>query len=281
MFISIDIGGTNTRVASSQNLKDIVATETFPSQKTLDDEKTRLAQALQKLSNGNTLSAIAFGVAGIVDKETCFIEQSPNYKVINQINVKDLLGEAAKNVTIYCGNDSEIACLGEAVLGAGAKFKSVAYLSLGTGVGGAMIENGHVSNPPKLFEPGHQIVDVSSSLSDGFGVKGSLETFISGESFKKRYNVQPHECKDEKIWFEYGRNVGLGVHNMTMLWSPDCIVIGGGMSKYFDNFISGVNDFLQGSNFIKLPKILKAEFGQGSGIVGGFVLISQATGYNL
>ena len=49
MFISIDIGGTNTRVASSRNLKDIEATETFPSQKVLVDEKKLITQAIKKL----------------------------------------------------------------------------------------------------------------------------------------------------------------------------------------------------------------------------------------
>jgi fructokinase len=168
--------------------------------------------------------------------------------------------------------------LGEAVLGAGKDFKNVAYLSLGTGVGGAYIEDKQISNPARLFEPGHQIVDLGSDIADGFGIKGTLETFISGESFKKRYKVLPHECNDEKVWFEYGRYVGLGIHNMTMLWSPQCIVIGGGMSKYFDKFLPGIENFLVDSKFVDLPKILKAEFGQGSGIVGGLVMISQSVG---
>jgi glucokinase len=280
MFISIDIGGTNTRVASSKNLRDIDATETFPSQRDLEEEKKLLAQAINKLVGENKLDAIALGVAGIVDRENCFIHQSPNYKTLDQINIKDLLS-SFNNVPLFCGNDSEIACLGEAILGAGSAFKNIAYLSLGTGVGGDFIENKQLSNPARLFEPGHQIVDLGSEIADGFGVKGSLETFISGESFKKRYKIQPHECKDEKIWFEYGQHVGLGIHNMTMLWAPECVVIGGGMSKYFDKFIGGTQEFLSKSTFVNLPKILQAEFGQGSGIVGGFVYISQATGYSL
>ena len=278
MFISIDVGGTNTRVASSRNLRDIDVIETFPSQKILDEEKKLITQAITKLAGNNKIEATAFGVAGIVDKEKCFIKKSPNYKTINEINVKDLLGDVGQ-MPIYCGNDSEIACLGEATLGAGAGFRSVAYLSLGTGVGGAYIENNQISKPSRFFEPGHQIVDLSSDIADGYGIKGSLETLISGESFKRRYKVLPHECNDEKIWFEYGRGVGLGIHNLNMLWNPECVVIGGGMSKYFNKFLPGVQDFLIDLTFIAPPKILKAEFEQGSGVVGGFVLISQAIGY--
>lgn len=280
MFISIDIGGTNTRVASSRNLKDIDAVETFLSQKTLEDEKKLIAQAIAKLAGKENIEALAFAVAGIVDKEKCIIERSPNYKVLEKISVKELLGVATK-ASIYCDNDSEMACLGEAVLGAGKAFKNIGYLSLGTGVGGAYIENKKISTTPKYFEPGHQIVNIDSNVADGYGIKGSLETLISGESFKKMYKAMPHECSDEKIWFEYGQNVGLGVHNLIMLWSPECIVVGGGMSKYFDKFLPGIQDFLSALTFVNIPKILKSEFGQGSGIVGGFVLISQATGYNL
>lgn len=279
MFISIDVGGTNTRVASSRNLRDIEATETFPSQKILGDEKKLITQAIAKLTGNTKIEAIAFGVAGIVDKEKCFIEKSPNYKAINEINVKDLFGNVGQ-IPIYCGNDSEIACLGEAVLGAGVGYRSVAYLSLGTGVGGAYIENKQISKPARFFEPGHQVVDLSSDIADGYGIKGSLETLISGESFKKRFKILPHECNDEKVWFEYGRGVGLGIHNLTMFWNPDCVVIGGGMSKYFDKFLPGVRNFLADLTFITPPKILKAAFEQGSGIVGGFVLISQATEYS-
>ncbi len=280
MFISIDVGGTNTRVASSRNLRDIDATETFPSQKILYEEKKLIIRAITKLAGNNKIEATAFGVAGIVDKEKCFIRKSPNYEAINEVDIKGLLGDIGQT-SIYCGNDSEIACLGEAVLGAGANFIGVAYLSLGTGVGGAYIENKQISTPSKFFEPGHQIVDLSSDIADGYGIKGSLETLISGEAFKKRYKILPHECNNERIWFEYGRHVGLGIHNLTMLWNPECIVIGGGMSKYFNKFLPGVQDFLANLTFINLPEILKAEFEQGSGIVGGFVLISQATGYSL
>lgn len=271
MYISVDIGGTNTRIASSFNLKDVVSFETFPSEQNLDTQKAKIKQTIELVSKGENVKAYAVGIAGIIDKENCRIRSSPNYKILDGVGVHDLLG-VGKNVSLFCLNDTKMAGLGEANLGAGSLYDSVAYLALGTGVGGTIINNKKIDE--KSYEPGHQIVNFDAKITDGLGLTGTYEMYASGTAFFNKYKLRPHECKDPAIWAEYGNNVGVGILNLILMWSPDCIVIGGGMSKYFDEFMPTVRDYLKNLNVIDLPPIVKAEFGQGSGIVGGFVYLS-------
>lgn len=278
MFIAIDIGGTNTRVAMSHNLKDIDIVETFLSQSDFINEQKLIRETIQRVSKDEEVQSISIGVAGLVNRKTCVIESSPNYPTLNGKKIDSLVEGVSGNFTVACANDTELAALGEAVLGAGKNYKRVGYLSLGTGVGGALIEHQKINDFPHLFEPGHQIINFDSDIVGGFGINGSLEAYVSGPSFKKIYKQDPRSCVDTKIWLEYGKKVGIGLHNLMLVWSPDCLVIGGGVSENFDKFIVGINSQLKLTSFIKIPPILKCEFGQGSGIVGGFVLISQLTG---
>lgn len=275
MFISIDIGGTNTRVASSEDLKNILDFEIFPSQQVLTEEINLLEEKIKKVSQGKNIEAIILGVAGIIDTKNCVIIKSPNYSILNGIKAKDLIKSFGTS-KIYLLNDTVLAAFGEAVLGAGIGYKKVAYLALGTGVGGAFVYNGKI-DVDRIYEPGHQIVNFDAESRDGLGVVGSLETFISGTAFQHLYGMYPHECTDPLIWSEYGKRVAMAINNLIFMWDVDCVVIGGGMSKHFDKFYSQIaladfNNF----DFITPPKVLKAKFEQGSGISGGFAyLFSQ------
>jgi predicted NBD/HSP70 family sugar kinase len=273
MYISIDIGGTTTRVASSHNLKDIVNLETFPSQKTLAAQTQMLSSTITKVSAEQPIHAYCVGVAGLVDTESKLIIQAPNYKILNSVSIPKLLGvaEAGK---VHCLNDTKMAALGEAVLGAAKGKSRVAYLSIGTGVGGALIVDSRVDMV--TYEPGHQIVNFDDlKLLDGFGLPGVLESYLAGPLFEQRYGIKPDHHVPDDMWFAYGRNVGLGVHNMIFMWNPEVVVIGGGMSIHYEKFLPGLVDQLRPLNFITLPHISKAQFEQGSGIVGGFVYLSQ------
>jgi glucokinase len=272
MYISIDIGGTNTRVALSKNLKDIEAFETFPSQPDLKSQKVKIKQTVDALCQGKKVIAYAVGIAGFIDTKNCSIINSPNYKILNGTNVKELVS-ASEDVPVLCLNDTKIAGLGESILGSGKNCNVVAYLALGTGVGGSLVVNQKLDD--RSYEPGHQIIKFDDILADGLEIYGSYEAYASGTAFFKNYGVRPRDCKDAKIWHEYGKKVGIGLQNVIFMWNPDCIVIGGGMAKHFDEFLPGIESHLNRLDFINLPRIFKAEFTEGSGIVGGFVYLSQ------
>jgi len=278
MFISIDIGGTSTRVASSINLSDVESIETFASSRDIEVQKKLIQSAINKISGQKSVAGFAVGIAGVINVEKCAVEKSPNYSNLNGIFVRDLLGSVPSDVKVVCCNDSKMAAIGESVLGAGKSYNKVAYVSLGTGVGAALVINKKIDD--NAFEIGHHVVDVSSDIQDGFSISGSFETLASGTAFKRMYGISSSDCTDKKIWHEYGKNVAVGLLNITLFWNPDCIVIGGGVADNFEDFIEGTRAYFSKINFTKTPKIIKSTFGQGSGVVGGFVLLNQLNKLN-
>ncbi|PJA87102.1 MAG: hypothetical protein CO141_01175 [Candidatus Moranbacteria bacterium CG_4_9_14_3_um_filter_42_9] len=279
MYLSIDLGASLTRMASSSDLINIDKTEVFHSAADLNEETFKIEKAMKSLSGGKEIEAISIGIAGVINKESKAVERSPNYPQLNRTQIRKLLGSFGMHEKIFCANDSEMAGLGEAVLGTGSECNSVAYLSLGTGVGGVLIENKKLNSGTKNYEPGHQIINFDTDICDRYNICGSLEAYVSGTAFKKIYKQDPITCEDPKIWFEYGKILGVGILNITMIWNPQCVVIGGGMSEKFGMFGGGVNETLSNITFVSVPKIKKSAFGQGSGLVGGLVLISQEIGY--
>ncbi len=273
MYISIDIGGTNTRVASSDNLFDVISFENFPSSTDINITKENLQKAIKKVSNGHKVNAVISGIAGFIDKKNGIVLNSPNYKVLNGLSIRELLSIEDTEVPLFTMNDTELSGLAEACLGAGKSYEVVAYLGMGTGIGGTVITNKKLSN--RKYEIGHTIVNFDDQVSDGLGIHGAFESYASGTAFYRNYTIKPHECTDSRIWHDFGKKVGVGIQNIIFSWDPDCIVIGGGMSKYLDRFLAGINETLLKSSFVNIPPIFQSQFENGSGIVGGFVYLSQ------
>ena len=274
MYISIDIGGTNTRIASSENLKDISELTIFDSIHSLPEQKAKIEETINILAGGRPIEGICVGVPGVVVRETSAIQRAPNYPELNGVLLSDLLS-AFSGSKLVLENDAALGALSEAVRGSGVGYYSVAYLTLGTGVGGALIENSEINKNRKVSEPGHMIINFDNTASDNLGYVGSLEAYTSGLSFENLYGQKADTCVDRGIWLRYGNNLATGISNIVLLWGPDIIVIGGGISDKVEYFIDGVSSKLKDYNFFAPPKIVKSAFEDKSGVIGGFVQLEQ------
>jgi glucokinase len=273
MFISIDIGGTNTRIASSKNLKDIHLSERFPSQDTVAKEKVLIEKAILRAADNNEIEHIVIGVPGIIDKKNKLFVSMPNYNILNGTAFSDLI-ETRGRLTVK--NDSALAGLGEAVYGSGKNFESVAYIAIGTGVGGSKIVNKRLDETQKISEPGHQIIKFDGDEIDN-GIRGTAESFISGPAFERLYEVRPQDCQDENIWKKFSEHLSATLHNITVMWDPQIIVLGGGMANEFDLFINFLLQNMKEQSLVKVPEIQRASLGDNAGLVGGFAFIEQIT----
>jgi glucokinase len=275
MYISLDIGGTSTRIALSNNLSDVVKNIKIDTVHDILKFKTLIASHLHEMCGATKPDAICSGVAGYLNKPRTKVLKAANFHNLETIELQDLFSDDYKYVPKFFENDACLAGLGEATLGSGKDFRSVAYLSLGTGVGGVLIEDKKLNPLNKIYEPGHQIVDFKSTVHDGLGIKGTLETLISGSGFYKQFKKNPLTCTDKAVWEQFGYTIGIGLLNISMMWNPDVVVIGGGVSDRYDLFYPGIQSCFSEIQGYPLPKVKRASFGEGSGIVGGFVLTRQ------
>jgi glucokinase len=163
-------------------------------------------------------------------------------------------------------NDAELGGLGEAVYGVGQDQKIVAYLTFSTGFGGSRIVNGKIDENSLGFEPDKQIAqfDLKKLVSTRVGV------FTTGRGLMARHNKQPEKIQARKIWHEVEAWMCIAVNNAAVFWSPDIIVLGGGISSNKNISAERIQKFLDKrfANMPKVPLVKKATLGQLSGLYG-------------
>lgn len=277
MYISIDLGGTSTRIAASPDLKDVLKQIKTKTQQNVALEKDFIRKAVMEMSEGEKIRGLCLGVPGFVNKKERKLEKVVNIPSFSEFSFDEILGEVVALEKIIVQNDADLAGLAEAVRGAGKNHDVVAYLTLSTGVGGVRIAGKKLDPYQKFSEPGHMII-----IEDGFQDEyceqsGCLSAYLSGKSFEKINGINPSECEDTQIWERYAEKLSLGLINIIAMWAPDVIVLGGSISNKFEaHFKEPLMEHLAKHKFFTIPPIVKSEFGDDSGIIGGFVLLEQS-----
>ena len=278
-YIVFDIGGTKTRVASSDDLQTIEKSVQFATPKKYDDGVQKLSQEAKKLLDGSTPRALAGGIRGILDGEKRGIVRDPG-GALSTWEDEPLLDALERELAapVFLENDAALAGMGEAVFGAGAGHEIVVYHTISTGVGGAKIENGMVDEYRQGFEPGHQILDIDHTIL-GEDIEPTLENLVSGSAVEARMGVKPYEIpQDDAIWDQLALYLAHGLRNSILYWSPDIIVLGGSMIVgdpriLLDDIIRHTNEVLDGVS--EVPLIVDATLGDEGGLYGALALLNQ------
>ncbi len=181
-------------------------------------------------------------------------------------------------------NDAISAMMGEARFGAAKDRKNVAMVTLGTGVGGAILIDGkpYQGSFNKAGHIGHMVID-SEGEPDIIGMPGSLEDAIGNCSIGKRTSDKfktTHQLLEalrngdsfaKDIWITSVKKLAIGLASITNILSPEMIIIGGGIAEAGNDLFEPLENFMDiyewraGGN---QTKIVKAQYGDFSGAVG-------------
>ncbi len=274
-FILADIGGTQTRLARATNFSLIKEIKKFPTEKKYSQGINQLKKEIQALSPQKEIQALVLGLPGTFSSNEKNLLQAPNLKDWAKKPLAKSLSNFF-NCPVFLKNDADLAGLGEAIKGAGRNKKIVAYLSLGTGVGGVRIVNQKIDQNTQGFEPGHQIIKMDGLRWPSCGQKGCLESFVSGKAFKQKYKIKPENCHHQKIWEKYAQELTPGIINLSVLWSPQVIILGGGISQKGQNLIKMIRKNLKKElKIFKPPLILQNKLGDQAGLYGGLFFLKN------
>jgi predicted NBD/HSP70 family sugar kinase len=229
MYLLFDIGGTNMRIALSRTGQKIDEIKNITTPPSFEEGISKFKELGMELSRGEKIEGISGGIAGPLDKDKTMLIASPH--IAGWVNKPlKLKLEEAIGASVKLENDSLLGGLGEAVYGAGKGKKIVAYIALGTGVGGARFIDGEIDKNSLGFEPGHQII-VPEGDSCNCGGRGHLESYVGGLNIEKRYQIKAEEISDPKVWDEIARYLAIGLNNTIVHWSPVTIVLGGSVAR--------------------------------------------------
>lgn len=274
MYLVFDIGATKMRVSVSQDGKNLIEPKIFNTPKSYQQGLNLIKEASTSFSINEPIKAIAGGVAGVLDKDKSMIVKSPNIS-------SDWTGKPLKedlnqifHASVFLENDASLDGLGEACFGSGKNKNIVAYLTVGTGVGGTRIVDGKIDQNAFGFEIGHQIIDINGPLCS-CGGKGHLESYISGLALQKKYNQDPALIKDQQVWEEVSKILAVGLNNIIVHWSPDIIVVGGSVASSIplQTTIEHLNEIL--TIFPEKPEVAKASLGDFGGLYGALTKVGS------
>jgi glucokinase len=282
MAIGIDLGGTRIKgvvVDEEGNLLHKVYMPTNDGddavwKKSVADTVAELRQGL----NGNTM--IGISAPGLPDKENITIAFMPG----RLEGLENFIWRDYLQCPAFVLNDGLAALVAEARTGAAKNSTNAIMITLGTGVGGALLINKqpYQGSFNKAGHIGHMVINDSGDC-DVTGMPGSLEECIGNYTIKKRSNgkfVSTHEllnaCKEgdefaKQIWLTSVRRLALGLASASNFISPDTIVVGGGIAECNDDLFIPLNKWFDEFEWQPggiRPKIVKAMQGDLAGAIG-------------
>lgn len=287
--ISIDIGGTNTRVALVDDSLKIVDKQTFAThannpQSTLDHIKVIID------SFAKPLIGIGISCPGPLDLRQGVVLTPPNlpgwhmYPLVKSL--KDMM-----QLPVFLENDANLAALAESTVGAGVDQKIVQYLTVSTGIGGGCVVDGDIYTGAHGFaqEIANVIVWPSGPIMNDLK-PGALEAVSSGTAITyraKAFGMNVDHAGDVNDLAKAGNVDAEAIINDAKVYlanaiaalyafnDPSIVVLGGSVALKIEGFIedvekhvkSNVYDVLRGS-----IRIVPASLNDDSGLIGGAIL---------
>ncbi len=183
--IGVDLGGTNLRIAAVDNAGDLLEKVTTGTQvaRGRDHVITEMCDAIRELaakfSRDMHMLGAGIGVPGIIDKRTGMLRESPNLPGWHDYPVRDAI-ERRLEAPVILENDANAAALGENWLGAARGMDDMLMITLGTGVGGGIVQRGQIWHgmTGMAGELGHITVDPNGPRC-GCGNFGCVEQYAS------------------------------------------------------------------------------------------------------
>ncbi|HEY9699350.1 MAG TPA: ROK family protein [Trichocoleus sp.] len=286
--IGIDLGGTAIKLGKFDAEGNCLQSLTVPTPQPAKPEAVLAAMvaAIEQLDPSQTV-AIGVGTPGPADVDGRIAKIAINLEGWRDIPLADWL-EAKTGKPTILANDANCAGLGEYWLGAGKRFEQMILLTLGTGVGGAVILDG------KLFV-GHNgtagelgLITLNPDGPDcNSGNRGSLEQYASIRAIRRRTGLEPDELGAKakagdaaaiEFWQQYGRDLGAGLASLIYVLTPQAVIIGGGVSAsaefFFPSVLKEIEQRVLPTSRLDL-QLLAAELGNQAGIAGAAKLAWQ------
>ena len=314
--IGIDLGGTNIAAGIVNEKFEIVAQDSTPTltERPAVEIVDDIAMLCKKLCDklGLTVDDIAsVGIAspGIVDDETGCVVYANNLHFKN-FPILPLLRERFPAKEMHIENDANAAAWGEAVAGAAKGSKSSVMITLGTGVGGGIIDGGKVFKGfnSAAGELGHIVIEMDGKPCS-CGRKGCWEAYSSATGLINMTKEKLAECEaqgrktvmteqvaqrgkvngrtafdgmragDEaatEVVNKYVKYLASGLASMINIFQPEVLSIGGGVSNEGQYLLDLVTPLVReqqyGTNLVPLTDIRIATLRNDAGIIGAAVL---------
>lgn len=274
--ISIDLGGTNLRIAIVSESLEIVE---VVRESTTKNDKDKLFEQICRMIDSLPYEKYGVKKVGI---SACGIIDGDHITLLPNLNIKDFdLNKRLEDrygFKVNIRNDANCTALAEASFGSTKDVKDSYFITISTGIGGCLIHDSNMVNLP--FEIGHILVHYKNGYDE-------FEKLCSGtgmENLARSYGLEVTGCKDffskveqnDKLALEildiWEEMVAIFIANTQMEFNVDKFCLSGGVmksSKYFIKELEEKANKIIKNYPLKEIKIVLAEMDQDAGLFGG------------
>ena len=309
--IGIDLGGTKILIGLVEKESGKVVShikKKTKKEKGPENIVRKMVEGVEELleESGESfteISSIGIGSAGQIDRKNGIIIGAPNLDCYN-LNLKEILQNKFNN-PVFVGNDVEVATIGEQKFGAGKGCADFVCVFVGTGIGSAIVKNGHIiyGATGTAGELGHIIVDLNGrpcacgahGCLEAYSSRSAIETRIEGALKKGRKSCiseyleegkaitssmirKSIEREDELVTqcvSEASEYLSGGLASVINLINPELIILGGGLIEAVDYFYKQTIKKAK-SKSLPVPaekiRFSKTILGDYSGVIGAALL---------
>jgi glucokinase len=261
--VGVDLGGTKIALGLIDAENRIVAHRRIATDadKGLHSVVERIAGCVVELGKaipaGERIAALGICSPGPVDHASGVLLEPPNLRGLHHAPLRDALGDRL-GLPVALEHDAKASALGEYHYGAGRGERSMVFIVLGTGVGGAIILDGQLyrGSSNSAGEIGHITLDREGELC-ACGCRGCVETFCSGPALARRYaraaraaqiEAAPDPITGERVaklarqgdelalrvMNEGGEALGVAVASLAMILDIELYVVGSSVARAGD-----------------------------------------------
>jgi glucokinase len=282
MIAGIDLGGTQVRVAVAHPDGRIVATSrnTTSALRTPRRVVDWASDQITRLAEGEAVRCVGIGAPGPTDPARGMLVNPPNLPGWRNVPLAAMVREVL-DCPAHLENDANLAGLGEHHHGAGRGTDTMVYVTWSTGVGAGLILNGRLFSGAHgaAGEVGHMILDPLGPL-DSCGQRGCVEAYCGGGALVRTTGTTAAALFDEAASGDgeaasrvrdAATMMGYALVNLTNLFDPEVIVMGGGVTHSWRQVAPVMELVLRSSPFIKpnrRPRLRRARLGDRAGQVG-------------
>ena len=281
--IGIDLGGTRIKAVALDKAGNIQYQCSYPTNDGDDSIwKSAILETVRDIKDKIQCRDTVIGISapGLPNKNNSAIAFMPGrLQGLENFDWSELL-----ETPTYVLNDAISAMMAEARFGAAKGRKNVVMITLGTGVGGAIMIDGkpYQGSLNRAGHIGHIVID-SQGDRDIIGIPGSLEDAIGNCTIEKRsygkYTSTDQLIDDYRkgdsfaaeVWLTSVKKLAIGIASLTNVLSPEVIILGGGITKAGNDLFEPLKkymDYYEWQIYGNKTEIVKAQFEDLAGAIG-------------
>ncbi len=300
VLIGVDLGGTSIRAALATG--DVTHGEPVhrdtPSRDGPAAVLDAVAECARQAAGGASIQGLAIGIPGPVDPSAGIVHNTPNMSGWNEVPAAAMLTERLGCPVVIC-HDAAAAGYAELKAGAGRGARHLLFITVSTGIGGALFINGDVYDGAtgSAGEVGHTPIS-NDGPPCGQGHPGCLEGTASGTAIARRARAElaagvasslsdvetasvdaraiataanAGDALALRLFNDAGEALGRAIGGFINVLAPDAIVIGGGLINAGDLLLGPALHAVTQIAF-EIPasrcKIVTAALGTDAGLIG-------------